>query len=77
MQLTQEGSEIRHNDKLIITCATPQMAQHIATMIDAVARLDAVDPTDQDFWRDTVVAMISATAALRRLEQEATLTSML
>ena len=77
MQLTQECSEIRHGGKLIITCATPQMAQHIATMIDAVARLDAVDPNAQDFWRDTVVAMISATAALRRLEQEATLTSML
>jgi hypothetical protein len=77
MQLTREGSEIRHGGRLIITCATPQMAQHIATMIDAVARLDAVDPNAQDFWRDTVVAMILATAALRRLEQEATLTSML
>jgi hypothetical protein len=71
MQLTREGSELRHGGRLIIACRTPQMAQYIATMLDAVARLDGVESGARDERQETI-AIIQAVMALRALEKEAT-----
>jgi len=71
MQLTREGSEIRHGGKLIIACRTPQMAQSLATVLDAVARLDGVDSGERDERAETI-AIIQAVMALRQVEREAT-----
>ena len=71
MQLTREGSEIRHGGRLIIACRTPQMAQSLATVLDAVARLDGVDSGERDERAETI-AIIQAVMALRQVEREAT-----
>jgi hypothetical protein len=71
MQLTREKSELRHGGRLIIACRTPQMAQSIEAVLDAVARLDAVESGERNERQETI-AIIQAVMALRSLEREAT-----